>query len=210
MMNLLMPAQTAAGTAEAPAHTHADAHREALRALLERIEPAADAARLPVDGVVLARIEDGAGPDSWFARLPSGELVRARVAVSCLVRPLRGDLVQLSAHPAGSWVTAILERAAATQDLSLDFGNASVVLKARDLQLEAGDCLRLQAAHLENRANAVTTAAAERYASISGTDATHAGNTLLHTERHMGLHARSATITAESLLKVDAAQIHMG
>lgn len=210
-MNLSMPMETDTRTTEAWSVTPTDARREALRVLLERAERLPDTAQLPTGSALLARIEDSAGQDSWLLRLlHSGELAQARVAVSCLVRPMRGDLVHLCIHPAGAWITAILERTAATQDVSLDFGNASVVLKARDVQLEASDRLRMQAAHQESRANTVTTTAAERYALVSGTDATHAGNTLLRTERHMGLHAGSTTLTAESLLKVDAAQIHLG
>ncbi|WP_407655537.1 DUF3540 domain-containing protein [Burkholderia alba] len=179
---------------------------EPMRALFRRAGPPdASAGEMTV-----GRVRDAAQDGAWRVAAASGDAVLARVAVSCLVKPQPDDLVQLYRTPAGCWVLAILERGGDLSDVALDFGAAGVLLQARDVRVQARDQLSLEAARLESRADVVTQAAAERHARVSGTDATHAGNTFVHTERHLGMHAGSAVVTAQALLKIDAGQIHMG
>lgn len=194
---------------------------EASRAALTRImqaagtsvpmPPSPSPSPLPSGTLTAARIA-GAGPAAgdWRIAVPGGAMLNARTALSCIVQPQPGDLVQLYVDHDRSWVLAILERDAGAPSLTLDFGAADVLLQAQGLRLHARDRMTLEAAHLASRAGVITEAAAERQAHIGGTDATHAGNTLVHTERHMGLHATSTTITSASLLKIDGGQIHMG
>ncbi len=164
----------------------------------------------PVGYVTIGRIGETAADGAWWVALAPGGRLSARTAISCVVKPRCGDLVQLYHTPAGNWILAILERREGGCDLVLDFGEASVRLQAHDVRMQARDRLTLEAARFASRAEVVTQAAGERHACVSGTDATHAGNTFVHTERHMGLHANSAVVTSASLLKVDAGQIHMG
>ncbi|WP_126284132.1 DUF3540 domain-containing protein [Burkholderia stagnalis] len=181
---------------------------ESMRALLQRaaVSAAEPSMRMTV-GRVCAAAVDGA----WrIAVEPDGAMLLARVAVSCVVQPQPDDLVQLYQAAGGCWVLAILERRGDAASVALDFGAASVSLHAHHVRVQARDRLDLEAAHLASRAEVVTQAASERQAHVSGTDATHAGNTFVHIERHMGLHAQSAVVTAEALLKMDAGQIHMG
>ncbi|AGK49990.1 hypothetical protein BTI_5356 [Burkholderia thailandensis MSMB121] len=167
----------------------------------------------------LARIDgERTAADEWRVALRPGVVLRAKKAVSCVVAPRAGDLVQICREGERCWVLAVLERGGASDEandrtndeVTLDFGDAHVALRARDVRVEARDRLSLEAAQLASRAQVVTQAAAERQTHVSGTDATHAGSTVVHTERHMAMHAKSAAVTAASLLKIDAGQIHMG
>ncbi|TCW77481.1 type VI secretion protein [Burkholderia sp. SRS-46] len=165
----------------------------------------------PVGYVTIGRVGETALDGAWWvATEPGGEPRLARTAVSCLVKPQPDDLVQLYLAAGGCWVLAILERRGDAASVALDFGKASVLLQAHDVRVQAHDRLDLEAAHIASRAEVVTQAAAERHAHVSGTDAMHAGNTFIHTERHLGVHAQSAVVTADALLKMDAGQIHMG
>lgn len=163
----------------------------------------------PVGRMTVGHVIDFAD-DAWWVVVESGERVRATVAVSCLVKPKPDDLVHLYRMPGRCWVLAILERHGESRDVALDFGSASVRLHAQDVEVHARDRVHIEAAHLESRASVVTQTAKERHAHVSGTDATHAGNAFVHAERHMSLHAKSAVVKSESLLKMDAGQIHMG
>lgn len=158
-------------------------------------------------GRVCVCAEDGV---DWFVTIPSGAVLPAKVALSCVVRPQHGDLVQAYVVGNRCWLLAVLERNAGASELTLDLGSGHVRLQADNLHIEASGQLTLNARHFANRAEVMTQAASERQTHISGTDATHAGCTMMHTERHLGLHAKSAAVTASGLLKVDAAQIHMG
>ncbi|AOJ83237.1 MULTISPECIES: DUF3540 domain-containing protein [Burkholderia] len=187
----------------------------------EQAEPAdARASSSPAAAsTTLARIDGKrTAAGEWPVAVQPGVVLRARKAVSCVVAPEPGDLVQICREGEHCWVLAVLERGAAggekrgekNREVLLDFGDAHVALRARDVRVEARDRLSLEAAQLASRAQVVTQAAAERQTHVSGTDATHAGSTVVHTERHMAMHAKSAVVTAASLLKIDAGQIHMG
>lgn len=188
---------------ERPVHDGAAPH--GITVPFERPEPVA-AVGFTTVGRVSSMAPDGA---CWVDAEP-GDVLLTRVAVSCIVKPQTGDLVQLYRTSNGCWVLAILERRDDGKDVELDFGASSVLLQAHDVRLEARDRLTLEAAHLASRAAVVTQAAAERQTHVSGTDSTHAGNAFVHAERHLGLHAKSAIVKSESLLKIDAGQIHMG
>ncbi|KVQ20004.1 DUF3540 domain-containing protein [Burkholderia ubonensis] len=160
--------------------------------------------------MTMGRIGAAATDGAWWVVMETNDPVLAHVAVSCVVKPRCGDLVQLYRAPVGCWVMAILERSDETSGVVLDFGQDSVRLQARDIHVQASDRLNLDAVIFESRANVITQAAKERHAHVGGTDVTHAGNTFIHTERHIGLNAKSAALKSESLLKIDAGQIHMG
>lgn len=151
----------------------------------------------------------GEGDGEWLVRLPTGALRQARAAFSCLVRPQRGDLVQLAASEEGCWVLAVLERPQPGGVCRLELGAASVQLHAAELHLCADGELSLNGQQLNSRAQAIATAAQERQTHIGGTDAAHCGSLLLHADRHMGLHAKSTALSSASLLKLDAGQIHV-
>ncbi|WGS47485.1 DUF3540 domain-containing protein (plasmid) [Burkholderia sp. JSH-S8] len=178
---------------------------EPVAVLLKRPDTALSDGRMTI-GRISAAATDGA----WWVVVDSNNPVLTRVAVSCVIKPQRDDLVQLYWTPVGCWVMAILERSDETSDVVIDFGKDSVRLNAHDIHVQVSDRLNLEAVNLESRANVITQAAAERHAHVSGTDVTHARNTFIHTEMHMGLNAKSAALKSESLLKIDAGQIHMG
>ncbi|AOJ07428.1 DUF3540 domain-containing protein [Burkholderia mayonis] len=180
-----------------------------VRAQAPSREPASSAPAAAT--TMLARVgEARTAAGEWLVTVRPGVVLRAKKAVSCVVAPHLGDLVQICRDGERCWVLAVLERDEASDEVTLDFGDAHVALRARDVRVEARDRLSLEAAQLASRAQVITQAAAERQTHVSGTDATHAGSTVVHTERHMAMHAKSAVVTAQSLLKIDAGQIHMG
>jgi Protein of unknown function (DUF3540) len=181
---------------------------EPMRALLKRA--AAPFSPGPAGRVSVGRVTGEETDGRWRIDVEPGGVLLARQAVSCVVRPQPDDLVQLYQAADGCWVLAILERRGDAADVVLDFGAAEVLLQAQDVRVQARDRLGLEAAQLSSRAEVITEAAAERHAHVSGTDATHAGNTFVHTEGHLGMHAQSAVMTAKALLKMDAGQIHVG
>ncbi|UEP23065.1 DUF3540 domain-containing protein [Burkholderia ambifaria] len=201
-----------------------DADTDASRAALAEImrgarSGSADASPAPCAATLLARIEgEHTAAGEWRVALHPDVVLCAKKAVSCVVAPQAGDLVQICREGERCWVLAVLERDAAgdeangrtTDEVTLDFGGAHVALRARDVRIEARDRLTLEAAQLASRAQVVTQAAAERQTHVRGTDATHAGSTLVHIEGHLAMHAKSAVVTAASLMKFDAGQIHMG
>ncbi|APA88728.1 DUF3540 domain-containing protein [Paraburkholderia sprentiae WSM5005] len=159
----------------------------------------------------LARVDDaGTARGTWLVTIRPGMQLCAKPAVSCIVVPQPGDLVQICVDGERCWVLAVLERRDAGSELALDFGDAPVTLRAREMRVEVSDGLSFEAARLTSRAQLVTQAAAERQTRVSGTDTTHAGSTIVHNERHLAMHAKSAFVTASALMKIDAGQIHMG
>ncbi|SMG61227.1 DUF3540 domain-containing protein [Paraburkholderia susongensis] len=162
--------------------------------------------QMPTGRVSGAEMANG----QWPVAINAEGIYPASVAFSCVVQPQRGDLVKLCFDDRRCWILAILERSDALEALTLDFGARRVVLRAHDVRMEARNEVALDAAHIASRAEVITQVATERLTHVSGTDATHTGCMLSYAERHMGLHAKSATLTSSSLLKIDAGQIHMG
>lgn len=131
-------------------------------------------------------------------------------AHSCLVPPQPGDLVQLVQTETHCWVVAVLLSAHPEQGLVVDAKGQTLTLQAQNLHLRAADTLQQEADTSTSSARLCTQTSEERQTRVHGTDSTRACNILTHVQRHHSVHAGSATLTASSLLKVDAAQIHMG
>ena len=132
-----------------------------------------------------------------------GELQEVRRADSCLMALQAGDLVQAVSAQGLIWVLAILQSTQVREEWVMNFGDRALRMSASRIELETSGQMSL-------RAQVLKQFSVDRHSRVENTDSIHAGNSLQHTERHMGLHAKSAMITASSLLKVDAAQIHMG
>lgn len=131
-------------------------------------------------------------------------------AHSCLVPPQPGDLVQLVQTDNHCWAVAVLLSADPEQGLVVDAQGQTLTLQAQNLHLRADDTLQQEADTHTSRSRLCTHTSQERQTRVHGTDSTRASNLLTHVQRHHSVHAGSATLTASSLLKVDAAQIHMG
>ncbi len=193
---------------ERPVESSEDEIPEPMRTLLK--QSAGSFSTSAAGRMSVGRVTGTESDGLWRIVVEPGCALYARAALSCVVRPQPDDLVQLYQAAGGCWVLAVLERGGDTADVVLDFGAADVLLQGENVRVQAHDRLALEAAQLSSRAEVITEAAAERHAHVSGTDATHAGNTFVHTEHHLGMHAQSAVVTAEALLKMDAGQIHMG
>lgn len=134
-----------------------------------------------------------------------GELVAVQVAESCLLRVEVGDWVHAVLADGVVWVLAVLKKHAlhASGVRQLDFGESELHISAQKICMTADKQIGIHAPLL-------TQAAKNRQSQIEGTDSARVGNSIIHADSHLSLHARSAMVTAASLLKVDAAQIHMG
>jgi len=134
-----------------------------------------------------------------------GQLTPVQVADSCLVQAQAGDWVHAVLACGVVWVLSVLKKHPAHRSAvrALNFGEAELHISAKKIRIAADQQLDLQAEFL-------TQSAQNRQSHIDGTDSAHVGNSIVHADSHLSLHARSAMVTAASLLKVDAAQIHMG
>jgi hypothetical protein len=127
--------------------------------------------------------------------LEGGGRLRARVAASCLLQPQAGDLVQLLQSQQRCWILQVLERADANAPYRLDVGHAE---------------LQLHAAVLHLQADSLQETALRKQSDIQGWSSTRAAFVELRAERQLNLFGGVAMLAGEALLKVDAAQIHMG
>jgi hypothetical protein len=119
-------------------------------------------------------------------------------------------LVQLVQAESQCWVLAVLVSARADEGVVLDAAGRALTVQAQDLHLQASRALVQESVTSTQRSRMTIQTCQERQTRVQGTDAHRAGSVLTHVERHHSVHAESATLTATSLLKVDAAQIHMG
>ena len=177
---------------------------------------AGDAGEYRADSKAVTRIatarllqEDGV-TGTWRARIDDHSVIEARVALSCLVSPLADDLVQLHVDADRCWILAILERASDAAALKLDAGKRTLHLCANDVHVDAAVGVAMVAPRVAVQTTIVTLAAEQRDAQIRGIDALSTGSLRIHADRHLGLHAKSTSVTASALLKLDAGQIHMG
>ena len=138
-----------------------------------------------------------------------GDFYSVKAALSCLIQPQVGDLVQVLQSHTLCWVLAVLERDT-QQALQLDFGTQTVNINAQRMTLNVAEQLQFKAEQIRDEANVLIQTAADRQSHIQGTDSTYVGSMALKAERHLGIHAGMANLKAKSLLKIDAAQIHMG
>jgi hypothetical protein len=144
------------------------------------------------------------------AQDPSGAWLTVLRAHSCLVAPQPGDLVQVVQAGEQCWAVNVLVSATPDQGLVLDANGQKLTLAAQDLHLRATGRLSQEADIRASSARLCIDTIQERQTRVHGTDTLRAQHAMTHVERHHSVHAGSATLTAGSLLKIDAAQIHMG
>ena len=149
-----------------------------------RMEPAA-ACALPASEAV----------QPYAVRLQDGSCLQASKAASCPLQPQAGDLVQLLVCQAQAWIVHVLERHDPLAPSVLELGAGTVQLQAGELHLQA-DTLR--------------ETALRKQSDIQGWSTTRAAFVDVHAERQLNLFGNTTTLLADALLKVDAAQIHMG
>jgi len=151
----------------------------------------------------LVEIQDADATGLWMD--VGGEQIPAQVAASCLLRVEAGDWVHAVLAGGVIWVLSILKKNSASSPAvrHLDLGEAELHVSAKTIRMRADQQIGLHAPLL-------TQVATNRQSHIDGTDSARVGNSIVHAKSHLSLHARSAMVTAASLLKVDAAQIHMG
>jgi len=147
---------------------------------------------------------------AWQVRDEQGHLLSVERAHSCLMAPQPGDVVQLVCTVERCWVVAVLVSATPEAGLVLDASGRRLSLQAQELHLCASAALHQQADVCSSFSRLSLQTSQERQARIHGTDSTRAANALTRVDKHHSVHAGNASLTASTLLKVDAAQIHMG
>lgn len=177
---------------------------------------------------VLAREGDG------YRLLLEGREIPARRAFSCLVEPEPGDLVLLSGT---GHVLAVLERRGGAQmrlalpdgaTLAVDGGRLNLAAETMVLQATTGqvamDTVNVNATRADARigrlglvAEAIETLAQRiigrfrrSYRFVEESEHLRARDIEQRASGHLGLKGDTATIQAGVVVKVDAAQIHMG
>lgn len=184
---------------------------------------------------LLAEVVLREGPVLTVAR--SGARIAARRAVSCLIEPEPGDLVLLGGPAAQPYVLAVLERpgaqpirlaVAGDMEVASDGGRLTLsaetlVMTARTGQVAVEDLalsgakvaarfgrIGLVAEAIESLVTRLLTRARRSYRFVEETDHLRSQGIDHRASGHMHLRGETAVMHAAVLVKVDAAQIHMG
>jgi Protein of unknown function (DUF3540) len=144
-------------------------------------------------------------PDDSLWMDVDGGLWPVQVADSCLWQVQSGDWVCAVLANQTAWVMSVLQQQPPHNSAirHLNLGDAELHISAKKI------CMTAQQ-HIDIQAPQLSQIAGNRQSTVHGTDSTRVSNSVLYADSHLSLHAKSAMVTAESLLKVDAAQIHMG
>lgn len=188
---------------------------------------------IPVAENFTARIESR---DGAVLRILGSEMV-VRRALSCLVQPEAGDLVLLGGPATQPYVLAVLERAGdaplrlaidGDAELAADGGRltlsgASLLVTAQQGQVLVEDlafagakvagrfgAVSLVAEAIESFVTRLLSRAKRSYRFVEETDQLRAGNIDQRATGHLNLRGETAVMHAGVLVKLDAAQIHMG
>ncbi|WP_167387605.1 DUF3540 domain-containing protein [Paraburkholderia susongensis] len=199
-----------------PAHTYSDEiATDGQSNFLQLIRrPASE--RLPDNcsqnpHVVIGRLASAtSSTDAWLIELDDALRLPARKAVSCLIAPAQGDLVQATVHGSTCWITAVLERGTqAGAELLIDTANQTLTIRAQAFRVRAeeeiayiGDSVKVKSLTLREEVE-------HRTSVVHGTSSTCARSVNIEALSHLALHAPMTTLTADSLVKVDAPQVHI-
>lgn len=186
--------------------------------LMEKTVSTSLAAALP--SVAAPAMPIAASGASQAARLVSGEggwqlehdpKSVVRVAVSCLIAPMAGDLVLVSAVNGTWYVLAVLERDAAQGNtLCVDLGSAQLHLKAADVRFEVEGKLDLQAENLRLHSELAVQSASTQVVNVSGVSMLNANSIAMEGRQSLSMHTQLGAIQATALLKIDGTQMHFG
>lgn len=204
-MNTLKKNNSTCAQSRSPTPAQSSPEQDLKRLVMQPKHPASIPGTLDARLLVgtLGETLDTDGTSLWMD--VGGEQVPAEVAASCLLRVEAGDWVHAVLVGASVWVLSVLKKHPASNSAvrHLDVGDAELHVSAKTMHLNANQQIGLHAPLL-------TQAATNRQSQIDGTDSARVGNSIVHAQSHFSLHARSAMVTAASLLKIDASQIHMG
>lgn len=146
----------------------------------------------------------GHGRNEFEVLNAQGERLRARQAFDCLVVPQAQDKVHCINIDNSVWILHVLERpdADATTVLRTP-GTGRTRLECEALTVQASQTLQWQAQTLLE-------SAVQRTTVVKGHHHIAAGSLSAHIDNHLSLSGEVATLNATALIKMDAAQIHMG
>lgn len=94
--------------------------------------------------------------DDTYHLLMNDQLVPARKAVSCLLKPQIDDLVQILCHPQHSpYILTVLEREN-TAKMDIDFGfDKDVVVRGKNLHLESSESIHVNTGRYHTQADRI-------------------------------------------------------
>ncbi len=202
-MNPMMHAPSAA---QDPKATDTDGLHGLARLLKKGAasEPASAPSHTEPPRAFTATVTQDLGDGGFELLCEDGERLQARRAFDCLLVPRPQDRIHGIRAGHDTWILHILERQdRAAETLLRPPGAARVRIECESLLLQAHQSLHLQADALMESAVAKTTVVKTHH-SID------AGSLGVHVDNHLSLKGELATLNASALIKMDAAQIHMG
>jgi hypothetical protein len=148
------------------------------------------------------------------ARLPRGELVRARVAVAYAYDPRPGDQVLLIGNADGHWVIGVLS---ASGPAILSFPGDAEVRAAGVLTLSADKGVAVAAPQVEVQTSKLRAVASEVVSTfqslrqrVSELLSVHAGSSHTIVDGPMHTQAKSAAILTEEKVSINGKSVHLG
>jgi hypothetical protein len=148
--------------------------------------------------------------DTWLIELDGAQHLPARRAVSCLIAPAEGDLVQATVHGSICWITAVLERV--TQDgaeLLIDTPNQPLTIRAQSFRVTVEEEISYSGDSVKVKSLTLREEVEHRTSMVRGTSSSCARSVNIEALSHLALHGPMTTLTADSLVKVDAPQVHI-
>jgi len=152
-----------------------------------------------------------AGVDGQWRIACAGRIMHVVRSESCLLQPMAGDTVQLLVpdHGARAWIVSVL-MSASPEELTIDAGQKALRVKGREVTISSETTLAVKADRISQKAVSIDESVARKTTMCSGAQIVQSGSMMIDADRHLSLRSKLATVTAESLLKIDGAQIHMG
>lgn len=149
------------------------------------------------------------GEQGWV--LDSDPAATVRVAVSCLVEPMTGDLVLVTAAGGVCYVLAVLERDC-TQErtIRIDLGGSDLNLRAANVVVEVEKNLELEAENLRTNAELSVQSASTQVVNVTGVSMLNANSIAMEGRQSLTMHTQLGAIQASALLKIDGTQMHFG
>lgn len=148
------------------------------------------------------------GEHGW--QLSTDPTTPVRIAVSCLIEPMPGDRVLVSAIGGVWYVIAVLERDGRENKLTIDLGGAEFHLKAESMHFEAEQTCELKAENLRMHSQLLIQNATTQVANVSGVSIFNVESLAIDGKSSVTISTKIGAIQASCLLKVDGTQMHFG
>lgn len=130
--------------------------------------------------------------------------VPVSASASCLIEIDEGDLVKVISAENKYYVLAVLEKNQnAKNTIHLNFKNLQLEISSNKINFNVKESFFINAESIINKAH-------YRINEIKFNDRSNIGNSLNNVSGIYSFHSKSTLFTSQLLMKIDAAQIHMG